>query len=89
MKISGPVRNVGQKPTNVRERLRQLYRRGLVKRRAFGTPEGKRFFIYEKFCVDDLLLREARNFRTLPLPSRKFHYQVFDATHSCTSGERA
>ena len=40
-----------ENPTNVRERLRQLFKRGLVKRQAHGTVDGKRFFIYEPFTL--------------------------------------
>ncbi len=41
----------GVKPTNVRERLRQLFRKGLVKRTARGTVDGDRFFVYEPFSL--------------------------------------
>ena len=39
------------KPTNIRERLRQLFKRGLVTREARGTVQGDRFFIYQPFSL--------------------------------------
>jgi hypothetical protein len=43
-----------EKAPSVKECLRQLYKRGLVKRKAIGTPDGKRFFLYEKFTLSPL-----------------------------------
>ena len=39
------------KGSSARERLRQLYRKGLVTRTAHGTLEGARYFEYEAFSV--------------------------------------
>ncbi len=39
------------KPTLVRERLRQLFKRGLVSRQAHGNVGGDRFFVYEPFSL--------------------------------------
>jgi hypothetical protein len=41
-------------PGNTRERLRQLFRRGLVKRQGIGTTQGERFFMYQALTLSSL-----------------------------------
>lgn len=50
-KLSVILDSKEDKGTSARERLRQLYRRGLVRRKAEGTTEGKPHYIYEAFSL--------------------------------------